>query len=64
MKASAGFDGNETIRIKRDWLAHSWAMVVGGHWVSLPWKDTAYAVSVVLWIKEHAGGAVAVSIEL
>ena len=64
MNAFVVFDGEELIRIKRDRLTHSWAMAVGGHWVPLPWKDTADAVSVVLWIKERAGGAVRVNVEL
>jgi hypothetical protein len=64
MNASLAGDGDEEIRIKRDSLAHSWVMAVGGHWVPLPWKDTADAVRVVLWIKERMGRAVAVHVEL
>jgi hypothetical protein len=64
MNASLAGDGDEVIRIKRDSLANSWAMAVGGHWVPLPWKDTADAVRVVLWIKERMGRVVAVHVEL
>ncbi|MBV8357375.1 MAG: hypothetical protein JO189_05495 [Deltaproteobacteria bacterium] len=54
----------EAIRIKRDSLRHCWAMAIGGHWVPLPWKETADAVSVVLWVKERTNGTVAVNVEL
>ena len=64
MNASDAFEQQEVIRVKRDSLTHSWTVAVGGHWVPLPWKDTADAVRVVLWIKERAGRAVAVSVEL
>jgi hypothetical protein len=64
VNASAAFEREQAIRIKRDSCAHSWAMAVGGHWVPLPWKDTADAVSVVLWIKERMGRVVAVHVEL
>ena len=54
---------NDEIRLKRDSLRHCWAMAVGGHWVPLPWKESADAVSVVLWLKEQTNGVVAVKIE-
>src|SRR6516165_2644623 len=41
MNPSFCFDDHDVIRVKRDWLTHSWAVAVGGHWVPLPWKDTA-----------------------
>src|SRR6266851_5044760 len=48
---------SEVIRVKRDSIIHSWAMAVGDHWMPLPWKETADAVSVVLWVKEQSSGA-------
>ena len=39
-------------------------MAVGSHWVPLPWKETADAVSVVLWVKEQTNGIIAVKVEL
>ena len=57
-------DPAEVVHVKRDWTMHSWAMAVGDHWVALPWKETADAVSVVLWVKERSGGAVRVHVEL
>lgn len=58
------FDHSDIIRVKRDSLMHSWMVSAGGHWMPLPWKDTADAVCVVLWIKEPTGSAMPVSIEL
>jgi hypothetical protein len=60
------FDGDraEVIHVRRDSLIHSWAMAVGDHWVPLPWKETADAVSVVLWVKEQTDGAARVQVEL
>ena len=58
------FDQGDVIHVKRDSRMHSWMLAVGGHWVPLPWKDTADAVSVVLWIKEQTGSRIPVSIEL
>ncbi|MBV8356334.1 MAG: hypothetical protein JO189_00145 [Deltaproteobacteria bacterium] len=54
----------EVIRLKRDSLRHCWTMAVGSHWVPLPWKETADAVSVVLWVKEQTNGIIAVKVEL
>ena len=60
------FDCNpaEVIRVKRDSIMHSWAIAVGDHWVALPWKETADAVSVVLWVKERTEGTMQVHVEL
>ena len=54
----------EVIRVKRDWIMHSWAMAVGDRWEALPWKETADAVSVVLWLKERSHGALQIHVEL
>ncbi len=56
-------DPAEVIRVKRDSIMHSWAIAVGDHWVALPWKETADAVSVMLWIKEHSDGTAQVRVE-
>jgi hypothetical protein len=61
---NVGCNPAQVIRVKRDWIMHSWAMAVGDHWIPLPWKETADAVSVVLWVKERSGGAVQVHVEL
>jgi hypothetical protein len=53
----------KVVRVKRNWVMHSWAMAVGDRWVALPWKETADAVSVVLWVKERTDGAVQVRVE-
>jgi hypothetical protein len=55
---------SEVIRVKRDPIIHSWAMAVGDQWMPLPWKETADAVSVVLWVKERSDRAVQVHVEL
>jgi hypothetical protein len=39
-------------------------MAVGDHWVPLPWKETADAVSVVLWVKEQTNRTARVQVEL
>ena len=54
---SYDFNHGEVIRVKRDSIIHMWAMAVGDHWVPLPWRETADAVSVVLWVKEQTDGA-------
>jgi hypothetical protein len=61
---NVGCNPAQVIRVKRDWIMHSWAMAVGDHWMPLPWKETADAVSVVLWVKERSDGAVQVHVEL
>jgi len=60
------FDCNpaEVIRVERDSIMHSWAIAVGDHWVALPWKETADAVSVVLWVKERTEGTMQEHVEL
>jgi len=60
------FDCNpaEVIRVKRDSIMHSWAIAVGDHWVALPWKETADAVRVVLWVKERTEGTMRIHVEL
>jgi hypothetical protein len=40
---------------------HAWALAVADHWV--PWKETADAVSVMLWVKEHSDGTAQVRVE-
>jgi hypothetical protein len=55
---------SKVIRVKRDSIIHSWAMAVGDHWMPLPWKETADAVSVVLWVKERSHRAAQVHVEL
>ena len=55
---------SKVVRLKRDSIIHSWEMAVGDHWIPLPWKETADAVSVVLWVKERSKGAVQVHVEL
>ena len=45
---SYDFNHGEVIHVKRDSIIHMWAVAVGDHWVQLPWKETADAVSVVL----------------
>jgi hypothetical protein len=57
-------DRAEVIHVRRDAIIHSWAMAVGDHWVPLPWKETADAVSVVLWVKEQTNGTARVQVEL
>jgi hypothetical protein len=61
---NVGCNPAQVIRVKRDWIMHSWAMAVGDHWMPLPWKETADAVSVVLWVKERTDGAVQVQVAL
>jgi hypothetical protein len=61
---SYDFNHGEVIRVKRDSIIHMWAVAVGDHWVQLPWKETADAFSVVLWIKEQTDGAAQVQVEL
>jgi hypothetical protein len=58
------FDGADIIRLKRDSTTHTWTIAVGGHWVTLPWSETADAVSVVMWVKARTDGTAKVSIEL
>jgi hypothetical protein len=53
----------EVIHVRRDATIHSWAMAVADLWVPLPWKETADAVSVVLWVKEQTGGVAQVQVE-
>jgi hypothetical protein len=54
---SYDFDHGEVILVKGDSIIHMWAMAVGDHWVPLPWRETAAAASVVLWVKEQTDGA-------
>jgi len=54
----------DVIRVKRDSLKHAWTMAVAGHWVVLPWADTADAVSVVTWLKGRTGGSAKIKIDL
>ncbi len=61
---SYDFSHTEVIRVRRDSIIHMWAVAVGDHWVPLPWKETADAVSVVLWVKEQTDGAAQVQVEL
>ena len=56
-------DRAEVIHVRRDSIIHSWAMAVADHWVPLPWKETADAVSVVSWVKEQTDGAARVQVE-
>src|SRR6266851_1787475 len=54
---SFNFSHGEVIRVRRDSIMRSWALAVDDHWVPLPWKETADAVCVMLWVKEHRAGA-------
>ena len=60
---SFNFSHGEVIRVRRDSIMHSWALAVGDHWVRLPWKETADAVCVMLWLKEHSDGTAQVRVE-
>ena len=53
----------EVIHVRRDATLHSWAMAVRDRWLPLPWKETADAVSVVLWIKEQTDGVTQVQVQ-
>lgn len=60
---SFNFSHGEVIRVRRDSIMHSWALAIGDHWVPLPWKETADAVSVMVWVKEHSDGTAQVRVE-
>ena len=60
---SFNFSHGEVIRVRRDSIMHAWALAVADHWVPLPWKETADAVSVMLWVKEHSDGTAQVRVE-
>ncbi len=51
------------VAIKRDLPSHRWAIVLGSHLKLTPWEDTADAVSVIMWIKTNANGAVNLRVE-
>lgn len=55
---------SETIQLKRDEVVHAWTMSVAGEWKTLPWADTADAVSVVMWVKSQMTRPGRVHIEL
>ena len=60
---SFNFSHGEVIRVRRDSITQLGALAIGDHWVPLPWKETADAVSVMLWVKEHSDGTAQVRVE-
>jgi hypothetical protein len=52
------------VKLRRDSVARAWTMSVGGEWKTLPWADTADAVSVVMWVKSQMTQPGQVRIEL
>ncbi len=63
MKAP-NIDAANRIQLKRNPDLHAWTMSVAGEWRTLPWADTADAVSVVVWVKSQMTIAGQVHIEL
>ncbi len=60
---SFDFKHGEVVHVRRDSIMHSWVLAVGDHWERLPWKETADAVCVMLWVKEHSDGTAQVRVE-
>ncbi len=55
---------SDIIRLKRDETVHAWTMAtISDQWKTLPWADTADAVSVVMWLKSRFGGTTRVRFE-
>ncbi len=57
-------DAANRIQLKRNSDLHAWTMSIAGEWRTLPWADTADAVSVVMWVKSQMTIAGQVHIEL
>lgn len=61
--SSVDFDRCEVLHLRRDFVEHAWMPAIGGHWVPLPWAETADAVSVLMWLEGRTSGPVKIRVE-